>query len=164
MAPPCPSQTNHPDAPDLIWALKQPGFETPKPLWGVQWRVWVFYWKPQKCLGRNKSGDLDRKVKGDKEPIAAGCLRQSELPGTKSPLHSTLTSPHSPTPDIRTPACQSKENLPACRSPVLSCGFLLATQPSSWLWFPFGHTFNVRPQKRVQPRVKTKLGCFLLPY
>ena len=37
----------YPDAPDSCWAFKRPGFETSKPLWGVQWRVWVFHWKPQ---------------------------------------------------------------------------------------------------------------------
>ena len=43
---------NYPNAPiRLIWALKQPSFETPKPLRAVQWRVWVFHWKPQERLG-----------------------------------------------------------------------------------------------------------------
>ena len=41
----CPDPT----APDFFWALKQPGFET---LSGVQWRVWVFPWKCQGCLGK----------------------------------------------------------------------------------------------------------------
>ena len=29
-------------APDLFWALKQPGFETPRPLWGESWKPRFF--------------------------------------------------------------------------------------------------------------------------
>ena len=35
--------------------FKRPGFETPNPLWGVQWRVWVFHWKPQERLGKREA-------------------------------------------------------------------------------------------------------------
>ena len=36
-------ETSDPEAPDVFRALKQPGFETPKHLWGVQWRGQVFH-------------------------------------------------------------------------------------------------------------------------
>ena len=59
------------EAPDLFWALKQPGFETPKPLSIVQ-RVWVFHRKPK--------------------PGASGLKHFSHVPFPKKPRGCSPTS------------------------------------------------------------------------
>ena len=46
-------------APDPFWALKPPGSETPTPLWGVQWRVWV-RWKAQERLAETCGCEANR--------------------------------------------------------------------------------------------------------